>query len=535
MEGTLQPLQLTEVLDGFRASRRSGIVHLARDGATKRVYFKDGRVVYADSDLGEDRLGELIVRSGKLKRKELDLACKVREASELRLGRTLVDLGYISDDELDGHIKKQVETIIRSVISWESGSFRTELNESPVDEDLQRADISVENVVLDALRALEDEDSIRAGIGDLNGTLRFAKESSWMDANLRLTPEEGFLLSRVDGAATALEILQLSPMGENDTLRLICALVVAGVLVVESTPRLLVETRPDVIRPPKPPPEPPRLETVKKDVEPELSPEAKRFCDEMHAKHATAHEVTYYELLEIAPNASSDEVKAGYFKFAQKLHPEHRASLKIRDEDGVLDDLYLATKAAYEVLSSDAERRRYDFSLEKIQMRKPRTAVRPEQATANDEPSSKEREKSARSFDAKQMARLHHENGQTYYDQERYHEAIAELQDAVRLDGSNPKYHRLLGYALAKSPRWRHRAEEHLLKVLESEHFDTNTMLTLGELYEKDGMDTRASKMYEEALQMDPGNARALEKLANASRMCAVERLRGVLQRNKDE
>ena len=170
MEGTLERLQLTNVLDGFRASRLSGVLHLTRDGATKRVYFKHGQVVYANSDLPEDRLGGLIVRSGKLEQKQLDLACEVRDASELRLGRTLVDMGFLSDSELDGHTKEQVELIIRSVISWESGSFRTELNESPVDEDLQRTDISVENVVLDVVRALEDEDAIRAGIARLPGS-----------------------------------------------------------------------------------------------------------------------------------------------------------------------------------------------------------------------------------------------------------------------------------------------------------------------------------------------------------------------------
>lgn len=531
MEGTFERLQVAEVLDGFRASRRSGVLHLVRDGATKRVFFKNGRVVYANSDLREDRLGELIVKSGKLKRKELDLACKVRAASQLRLGRTLVELGYLSDGELDGHVKGQVERIIGSLISWESGSFRTELNESPVDEDLQRADISIENVVLDALRSLDDEDAIHAGIGDLNATLRFAKDSSWMDANLRLTPEEGFLLSRVDGAATALEIAQLSPMGEKETLRLISALVVAGVLAVERTSRPQVEVPPNVA---EPTPKPPRLETVKKDVEPELSPEAKHFSDEMHAKYATAHEVTYYELLEIAPNASIEEVKAAYFKFARKLHPDHRAGLKLQDEDGVLDDLYLATKAAYEVLSSDAERRRYDFSLEQKQMRKPQTAVEPE-PRANADPAPKKPEKPARTFDAKQMACLHYGNGKKYYQEDRYHEAIAELQDAVRLDASNPQYHRLLGHALAKNPKWRHRAEEHLLKVLETEHFDTGTMIALGELYEQGGMDTRARKMYEEALGLDPGNRRALEKLAGTPRATAMERLRGVLQRNKGE
>ena len=190
-------------------------------------------------------------------------------------------------------------------------------------------------------------------------------------------------------------------MGENDTLRLICALVVADVLVVEKTSRIQVEAPPQTR---EPTPEPPRLETGKKDGEPELSPEAKQFRDEMYAKHATAHEVTYYELLEIAPNASFNDVKAGYFKFARKLHPDHCAGLKIRDEDGVLADLYLAIKAAYEVLSSETERRRYDFGLEKLRMRKPQTIAVPEQPIAKDKPVSKD---PARTFDAKQMARLH--------------------------------------------------------------------------------------------------------------------------------
>ena len=50
-------------------------------------------------------------------------------------------------------------------------------------------------------------------------------------------------------------------------------------------------------------------------------------------------------------------------------------------------------------------------------------------------------------------------------------------------------------------------------------------MLALGELYEKDGMDMRARKMYEEALGIDPGNARALEKLASTPRTTGMERL----------
>ena len=430
------------------------------------------------------------------------------------------------------------------MIPWETGSYRAEFRDNALeekDEDLLRADISTENILLETVRGLDDSDAIRSGIGDLTEALHFARDSDWIGKNLKLTPEEGFVLSRVDGESSADEIAKLSPMGETETLRCICALVVAGVLELEST-RAPVEppTRASAPRPVESPPPPIVSSPKPKEAPPqsnELSETARQFQEEMRRKHNTAHKVTYYELLDIEAMATPDEIKAGYFRLAKKLHPDHRAGLKIHEPDGAFDDLYLAVKAAYEVLSSETERRRYDFSLEKKRP-KPATPAAEPPPSANTSTRPKPKAPVApgpppRHYDARQKARLHFANGQRFFNEGSFHEAIEELQDAVRLDGGQREYHRLLGYALAKNPKWRRRAEEHFLKVLEIDWFDIHTMIALGEIYEAGGLEQRARKIYEEALGLDPGNRRALEKLGGAPRTKTIDKLKGMLHRGK--
>lgn len=442
MEGSLERAGLTRVLQGFRTGRQTGVLHLDQNGQAKHVYFKNGDIVFASSDVGTERLGEFLVRSGKLTRAELELACKVRESSHLRLGKTLVDMGYVSDSELDGLVKQQVESILLSLTSWETGSYRAELRDNaldPKDADLLRADISTENILLETVRGLDDSDAIRSGIGDLTAPLRFARDPDWIGENLTLTSQEGFVLSRVDGESSTDEIAKLSPMGEDDTLRCICALIVAGVLETE-TSRVPVEPPPKVS----------------------------------------------------APRA---------------------------------------------VESSKTERRRYDFTLEKKRARPTTPAAEPPPAAHNATTRPKPKEPVAAGpppghYDARQMARLHFANGQRFFNEGCFHQAIEELQDAVRLDGGQGEYHRLLGNALVKNPKWQRRAEAHFLRVLEMDRFDIDTRLALGEIYEAGGMEQRARKVYEEALGLDPGNRRALEKLRGAPRTTPINKLKGILHRH---
>src|SRR5437899_1280023 len=89
------PRILGEIYRAFR----TGILTLKSGSITKAIYFDAGNMVFASSNLAEERLDERLMEwnsqgSGILRR--------VGDSSQpqLRLGQVLVDPGYVSEESL---------------------------------------------------------------------------------------------------------------------------------------------------------------------------------------------------------------------------------------------------------------------------------------------------------------------------------------------------------------------------------------------------------------------------------------------------
>jgi tetratricopeptide (TPR) repeat protein len=114
---------------------------------------------------------------------------------------------------------------------------------------------------------------------------------------------------------------------------------------------------------------------------------------------------------------------------------------------------------------------------------------------------------------SEKTAEIRYREGKRYFDEMAYFDAIQCLREAVRLSPDKAAYRKLLAGALAKNPHWLKEAAEHLQRALDVDQFDVESYISLGEIYEKSGMETRALKMYQKALDYDPQNESALEKL----------------------
>ncbi|MFY8238297.1 MAG: DnaJ domain-containing protein, partial [Ilumatobacteraceae bacterium] len=62
----------------------------------------------------------------------------------------------------------------------------------------------------------------------------------------------------------------------------------------------------------------------------------------------------FYELLQVSRNASADEIKKSYRRRARELHPD------ANPDDPAAEDMFKKVSRAYEVLSDDEARSRYD-------------------------------------------------------------------------------------------------------------------------------------------------------------------------------
>ena len=99
LKGQISQLPLPDMLQHLRESRATGILSLVSGGARKALYVKAGRVVFASSNLPNDRLGELLLREGKITVEEYESSIRAISKGK-RQGRVLVEMGALSPKDL---------------------------------------------------------------------------------------------------------------------------------------------------------------------------------------------------------------------------------------------------------------------------------------------------------------------------------------------------------------------------------------------------------------------------------------------------
>jgi len=228
-QGSLSDRGLAEILHDVQTEGRTGILHLERKGLSKRLYFLDGGIVFANSDVESDRLGEFLIAGGVIDRSSYERAARAMQKTRRRLGRTLVALGELNEEKLDTLINEQIQQIIYSIFSWESGHYSFEAIIPPVEQDIVLK-LATDEIILEGVRSLASDTTVRKAVGNLERIPHHASSAKLDAGQVTLTSSEGFVLSRVDGATSIAELVAISPLGEMETLRSVYGFVSAGIL-----------------------------------------------------------------------------------------------------------------------------------------------------------------------------------------------------------------------------------------------------------------------------------------------------------------
>jgi hypothetical protein len=222
--GTLARLPLPELLRELQSASATGILSLHAGSARKALYLRDGRVVFATSNQTGDRLGEVLLREGKVTREQNEASTRVL-ANGRRQGRALIELGALTPDELWSAVQMQVREIVLSVLQWEEGAFHFEESVLPEKERIT-VDLDVTGLVLEGVRRADPNGPIRARHPDPHLVLQVAEPP----APGLLHPWEEHVLSLVDGERSVMEIGHESEAGEAPTLQALYALLCTGIV-----------------------------------------------------------------------------------------------------------------------------------------------------------------------------------------------------------------------------------------------------------------------------------------------------------------
>ena len=227
LRGRLSDVSLPEMLIFLKVSQKTGVLSFVQTGVRKALFFLEGRVVFAASSLSQDRLGEVLLRGGKISADEyLRLSQRIRGGQ--RLGKAMIESGVLAPRDLWWGIEQQVREIVWSLFTWEEGSFQFEESDRPRGEKIT-INLEVEALTVEGIRRISGTGTISNHFVPVDTILeRTAKLSP-----VPLEPYEEHVLRQVNGKKTVAEICKDSEIGEAETRKVLHTFMAVGVIAVK--------------------------------------------------------------------------------------------------------------------------------------------------------------------------------------------------------------------------------------------------------------------------------------------------------------
>jgi curved DNA-binding protein CbpA len=476
LSGRLEENSLPKLLNYINELKNSGTLAVSRDSIEKRLFIKDGSIIFASSNYEGDRLGELLLKAGKITVSQFDTAVKVLKQSDKRMGGILVELGYIKPKDLFWGVKYQVQEIICSLFAWTEGSYEFRAGELPQTEVIT-LHMSSANLIMQGIKRIDDWTRISRGIPDMDAVLVMTSDPMKLYQDVDISEDEKKVLSLFDGKRSIKDVFAQSKVGDFEALKAVYLFYTIGMLVQAGS-----QTAAKPGKAAKAEPQPPNPDASAKEA--------------VHKAYLDSMSQDYYELLGIDSEADAGEIEAACQRLAKQYHPDNQFRKGFEKMRGELEHLFNKVTEAREILTDDSRRWEYDLSL----------------ATVLSDKSSPSVKRYTRSKDPAKAKEAYLKGIESFKARD-FESATVHFKEATRQDTTNALYFSNLALALLQRPRREAEAEEAMLAAIELEPDTAEHRSNLGLLYQKAGIKDKAKEAFETALRLDPANQKALKAL----------------------
>src|SRR6185503_9645108 len=281
-QGQLENNSPAELIREIGEKRLSGALRLANNKAKAVVYCENGEVIFAASNLRAHRLADFLKRSQTISEDKLG-ALSPKTTDEELFAIMARDTG-IERQALQAIRASHISDILRGVVLWTSGEWQFDSRVRVTE--VTRVTIDVKRLLLECARHLPVS-YLASRFRDPGEILELAKNNGHQ---ARLLPAEGFVLSRVVAPTTVRDLLVISGLTEEETLRAIYGLSLSGLLRRTNWPSV------DIVAQGQP------LPTARPESEKDQDDDLESFF--ARVENSTG----YYDVLKIERQASADQI-----------------------------------------------------------------------------------------------------------------------------------------------------------------------------------------------------------------------------------
>jgi tetratricopeptide (TPR) repeat protein len=234
IEGPLAELSIQDVLQLLELARKTGVLTVRSERLNDEaiVHLSRGAIVFAVRRRSTRRLGQLLIRAGKLTQRELDRALELQRSDPTRrLAEILLEMGSVGEEELERQLRFQMEETIYEVMPWDEGYFKFE-ERGEIGEQRLLARVRVESLLMEGARRIDEWTRLETKVPSPEAVPALAANADREMTPLELRSDEWEVLAEIDGERDVRQIAADLGRSAFDVAKIVYGLVSTGVLEV---------------------------------------------------------------------------------------------------------------------------------------------------------------------------------------------------------------------------------------------------------------------------------------------------------------
>ena len=160
--GTFADISCPRLLVHLHLARFTGTLRISQGAVLKLLYFQTGEIAMASSNDQGDHLAPILMRAGKLKAEQLELARKQARPGT-SLARILVQMGFLTSGELFSGARQQLRQIVGSVLYITEGRYEIQSDYFP--RELTSLNVETRELLLDLILDLPERSFVLLEVG----------------------------------------------------------------------------------------------------------------------------------------------------------------------------------------------------------------------------------------------------------------------------------------------------------------------------------------------------------------------------------
>jgi hypothetical protein len=230
LKGNLHDFSITQLLNLIHLARKTGTLAVEGKQAAARASFREGKLVFAQTDTLDGRLVAMLVKVGKI---TPDQSKKIpANRTDRDLAAMLVQAGLLTRTELDQMVRNNVKDVVDRIFALNDGLFRFEPNVLPEDRLWAEPPVNLDSIIMEGTRRLKESEKLQEEIPNLDVTLRFTDRPDTKLRNVNLSVDEWRVVSYINPKNTIRQIAQANSMSDLQIRKIIYAMLQAGLVEV---------------------------------------------------------------------------------------------------------------------------------------------------------------------------------------------------------------------------------------------------------------------------------------------------------------